>query len=114
MKSPAEYEEDIADVSSQITVKITGASVKAYKSGHVVFLSYTGNAQSYTAGQLYTILDLPLNLRPKTSFNTLGIGTSANTSLFAVYVESTDGTVKILTSDTTSRRCTFGISYLID
>jgi hypothetical protein len=110
--SPCEYEE-LTDVSSQITVKNTGASVKAYKSGRVVFLSYTGNAQGYTAGQLYEILDLPSNLCPKTDFNTIGIGTTNNTSVFAVYFDASVSKVKILTSDTTSRRCTFGCSYIV-
>jgi hypothetical protein len=112
MKSPVEYEE-IIDVSSQITVKIAGASVTAYKSGRVVFLSYTGNVQSYTAGQQLEIFDLPLNLRPKTNFFTTGIGTAANVSPFSVYFNASDGTVKITTSDAATRRCAFGISYLI-
>jgi hypothetical protein len=112
MKSPVEYEE-ITDVSSQITVKIAGASVHAYKSGRMVFLNYMGNVQSYTAGQLYEVLELPLNLRPKTDFFTLGIGTASNLSPFNVYFKASDGTVKISSSDTSSRRCAFGISYLV-
>lgn len=112
-KIPCEYYGEITDVSSQITVKLAGASAIAYKSGRVVFLSYTGNVQSYVANQQYEILDLPLNLRPKTNFFTIGIGTTSNLSLFNVYFNASDGTVKITTADTGTRRCTFGISYLI-
>lgn len=109
---PSEYEE-LTDVSSQITVKNTGASVKAYKSGNVVFLSYTGNAQAYTAGTLYDILEIPLELKPRADFNTVGIGTTSVTTMFAVYFTASNGKVQILTSDTTLRRCTFGCSYIV-
>lgn len=111
-KMPMEFESGAIDRSSSVAWSETSPYLaKCYEKDGVVYIHYIGPVKTHVT-TAEDIASLPSNLYPISDVMIVGRGTTNNVTPFGITISSSDGKITSLTSDTTSRRIAFTVSFL--